>query len=200
MRCICLNQNKWRIFPAHSPKFWRLIWISGSSSFSLISLILDSEKETSLCIFSAKISRTTFKYQLIVAFWCSALHQSQWLRQESLKDTVRSPFYLMVNCVLRLLFNQKITHAFLKRRRFASFFSSRSKRRNNKERLRDSIDFPSSDYTCFCCVDKRKWKGHRRLQNLTDDLGLGKRSRCQRSLFIASAYIPVVFTVMVERA
>ena len=57
MRCICLNQNKWRIFPAHSPKFWRLIWISGSSSFSLISLILDSEIETSLLIFSDIFSK-----------------------------------------------------------------------------------------------------------------------------------------------
>ena len=34
MRCICLNQNKLRIFPDHSPKFWRLIWTSGSSSFN----------------------------------------------------------------------------------------------------------------------------------------------------------------------
>ena len=46
---------------------------SAENNFCLVSLILDSEKETSLWIFSAKISRTTFKYHLIVVFWCSAL-------------------------------------------------------------------------------------------------------------------------------
>ena len=93
------------------PKIWNLCRNeqkqSAENNFCLVSLILDSEKETSLWIFSAKISRTTFKYHLIVVFWCSALHKSQWLRQESLKVTIRSPFYLLVSCVWRLLLTKR---------------------------------------------------------------------------------------------
>ena len=67
MRCICLNQNKWRIFLETSFKFWRLIWTSGSSSFCLISLILDSEQETSL-IFSDKISKNHIQIPIHCCF------------------------------------------------------------------------------------------------------------------------------------
>ena len=78
------------------PKIWILARNerkqSAENNFCLVSLILDSEQETSLWIFCDKISRTTFKNHLIDVFWCSALHKSQWLRQESLKDTIRSLF------------------------------------------------------------------------------------------------------------
>ena len=59
-----------------------------------------------------KFPRTTFKYHSIVVFWCLALYQAEWLCQESLRDTIRSPFFLLtplfISCVWRLFLTKII--------------------------------------------------------------------------------------------
>ena len=110
MRCICLNQNKWRLFLETSFKFWRLIWTSGSSSFCSVWFLILNKKQILFLVI--KFPRTTFKYHSIVVFWCLALYQAEWLCQESLRDTIRSPFSLLiplfVSCVWRLFLTKSI--------------------------------------------------------------------------------------------
>ena len=73
------------------------------SVWSVWFLILNKKQVLFLVI---KFPRTTFKYHSIVVFWCLALYQALWLCQESLRDTIRSPFLLLtpllVSCVWRL--------------------------------------------------------------------------------------------------
>ena len=102
MRCICLNQNKWRIFTkvlkAHlNIRFKFFLFVQFDSWFWI---------RKSLLILVINFSRITFKYHSIAVFWCLAPYQAKWLCQESLRDTIRSPFSLftplVVSCVWRL--------------------------------------------------------------------------------------------------
>ena len=110
MRCICLNQNKWRIFLETSYKLGSSEHqVQVLSVWSVWFLILNKKQ----VLFSViKFPRTTFKYQSIVVFWYLALYQAKWLCQESLRDTTRSPFFLLtplfISCVWRLFLTKII--------------------------------------------------------------------------------------------
>ena len=65
-----------------------------------------------LLILVINFPRTTFKYHSIAVFWCLAPYQAKWLCQESLRDTIRSPFSLLtplfISCVWRLFLTKSI--------------------------------------------------------------------------------------------